>query len=149
VIEKPRGSSPLLCPSAQPEQAGAVAFGVVGGTPEEPRVRPLERPLPVTTDLLVLAEPVRPTEVFRFAAPCMSKGCAHFAESRCTFAAKVTRMLPEVAESLPECDIRPRCRWFDQEGGAACARCPQVVTDDVIRLRELALAADPTTPIPR
>jgi hypothetical protein len=148
VTEKPRRSLPLLCPSAQPEQDGAVAFGVVGGTPEEPLVRPLERPLPVTTDLLQLARPVRPTEVFRFAAPCMGKGCAHFVDSHCKFATKVVRMLPDVVDSLPECDIRSQCRWFDQEGRAACLRCPQVVTDDVIRLQELALAVDPSTPVP-
>src|SRR6266545_1833905 len=120
-----RPSSPL-CPSAQPEWEGAVAIGVVGGTVEEPRVRPLARPLPVSQKLLQLAEPVRPTEVFRFAAPCLCTGCRHFGESACQLAAKVVRMLPVVTDALPECDIRPRCRWFAQEGGEACLRCPQI-----------------------
>ena len=140
--------SPLLCPSAQPEMTGVVAVGIVGGTPEEPRVRPLEHPMPVSPELLALTEPVSPTEVFRFAAPCLCAGCGHFADSTCRFAAKVARMLPRVSEGLPECDIRPRCRWFVQEGGEACLRCPQIVTDGVHLSPELRLAADPTTAVP-
>ena len=140
--------SALLCPSAQPEMKGAVAIGIVGGTPEDPCVRPLEQPMPATPELLMLAEPVTPTEVFRFAAPCLCAGCAHFADSTCQFAAKLVRMVPRASQGLPECDIRPRCRWFAQEGREACLRCPQVVTDGVQMSPELRLAADPTTPVP-
>jgi hypothetical protein len=125
---------------------GAVAIGIVAGTAQEPRVRPLESPVPVTAELLALAEPVRPTEVFRFAAPCLTTGCRHFAGTTCQLAAKVVRMLPTAVDGLPECDIRPRCRWFMQEGGAACRRCPRIVTDDAHPSPELRLAADPTTP---
>jgi len=71
-------SSPLLCPSAQPEMTDAVVIGVVGGDAETPQLRPLERPLPVTPELLALAEPAAPTEVFRFSAPCLTAGCRHF-----------------------------------------------------------------------
>jgi hypothetical protein len=111
-------------------------------------VRPLERPMPVTPELLALTEPVRPTEVFRFAAPCLGAGCSHFADSTCRFAAKVVRMLPSASKRLPDCDTRSRCRWFAQEGGEACRRCPQIVTDGVHPSPELRLAADPTTTVP-
>lgn len=135
-----------LCPSAQPSFVDSLAIGVVGGTAEEPRVHPLKKPLPVTLELLELAEPVRPTEVFRFAAPCLSTGCAHFAESSCRLATRVVALLPEVQEKLPTCGIRRRCQWFAQEGAAACRRCPQVVTDDANRSTEITFAADPRTP---
>jgi hypothetical protein len=140
--------SPPLCPSAQPDWQGAVAIGVVGGSAAEPRVRPLEHPLPVTPALLELARPVEPTEVFRFAAPCRCNGCGHFSGSRCGLAAKVVRMTPEVTAELPECDIRPRCRWFGQEGREACMRCPGVATHDANISAELRAAADPTVPVP-
>ena len=143
-----RGARPL-CPSAPPHLKGAVAIGVVGGTVAEPRVRPLEHPVPVTDDLLALAGDVRPTEVFRFAAPCLCQGCAHFGEDRCGLAAKVVRLVPPVQDDLPECDIRSECRWYGQEGPEACRRCPSVVTDDVFRLVELRDAADPRTPVPQ
>jgi len=50
--------------------ANSFVFGVVNGTADEPRLRHLTEPQPVTLELLELAAPVRPTEVFRFAAPC-------------------------------------------------------------------------------
>jgi len=35
--ETPLGSPPL-CPSAQPQMEGSTIIGVVGGTPEQPRL---------------------------------------------------------------------------------------------------------------
>lgn len=137
-----------LCPSAQPDWEGAVAIGVVGGTVDEPRITPLERPLPVTPELLQLAEPVTPSEVFRFAAPCLCEGCGHFEGSTCNLAAKIVRMVRPAGDALPACDIRPRCRWFRQEGRDACLRCPLVVTADAHPSPEILVAADPATPVP-
>jgi hypothetical protein len=37
-------------------------------------------------------------------------------------------MLPPVVDSLPPCVIRKECRWFAQEGAAACMRCPEITT---------------------
>ena len=122
------GAPRPLCPSAQPEWTGSVAIGVVGGTVDEPYVTPLASPQPVTDELLRLAGPVEPAEVFRFAAPCLCKGCAHFQGERCRLVERVVGLLPVVASDLPECGIRPDCRWWRQEGRAACLRCPQVVT---------------------
>ena len=137
-----------LCPSAQPDWKGAVATGVVGGSAERPRVRPLEHPLPVTAELLELASPVEPTEVFRFAAPCRCSGCGHFTGSRCGLAAKVVRMVPQATADLPECDIRARCRWFAEEGEAACLRCPAIATHDANVSAEIRRAADTSTAVP-
>ena len=71
-----------------------------------------------------------PDEVFRIAAPCACSGCGHFdsTQSSCTLAQKIVRWVPMVSESLPVCSIRSECRWWQQEGRAACLRCPQVVT---------------------
>ena len=30
---------------------------------------------------------------------------------------------------LPECSIRPQCRWYLQSGETACRACPEVITD--------------------
>ena len=119
-----------LCPSAQPEWDGATVIGVVSGTVQEPRVVPLVAPQPVTDEILALAAPVTPTEVFRFAAPCMNTGCVHFAAAKCRLATRIVQLLPEVGGQLPACTIRAHCRWWQQEGRAACLRCPQVVTDN-------------------
>jgi hypothetical protein len=144
----PGVETPLLCPSANPGMTESMAFGVVGGTPEQPHLQHLERPVPVTDELLALAGPVTPTEVFRFAAPCACNACPNFSGSRCSLATRIVRLLPVATETLPPCRIRSRCRWWHEEGKEACLRCPQVVTDNYRPSDLMRLASDPATPVP-
>jgi hypothetical protein len=140
------GSAPSpkpICPSAQPDWRGSVLIGVVGGTANEPRVSYLGKSRPVTDELLKLADPVSPTEVFRFAAPCLCKGCVHFETGRCHLVERVVSLLPEVTKELPACEIRPNCRWWLQEGPTACSRCPQVVTNNHNPSNRMIQAARP------
>jgi hypothetical protein len=134
-----------LCPSAQPDWEGSRTIGVIGGTASEPEVAYLSEAQPVTPELLDLARPVKPTEVFRFAAPCANKECAHFSaeQSTCKLAEKIVRWAPIVVDKLPACTIRPDCRWWQQEGRAACLRCPQVVTERLQAPEPLSKAANP------
>jgi hypothetical protein len=131
------------CPSAQPDWPTARIIGVVGGTPEQAQVAFLNEPAPLNKELLALAEPLQPTEVFRFTAPCASAACTHFGEGRCRLASKIVRLLPEVTSELPSCPIRSECRWWSQEGPTACLRCPQVVTHDGLQNEAWQKAADP------
>lgn len=133
----------IMCPSAQPEMTGSVAFGVVGGTAEDPRVSWIEKPVPVTAEILALTGEVPPTQVLRIAAPCQESACCHFDGTDCRLATKLVQLMPAVTQSLPPCRIRPDCRWFLQEGRAACAVCPQIVTYSVNPSEELATAATP------
>jgi hypothetical protein len=119
----------LLCPSARGHPGVSVLIGVVGGTPEAPRVMPTEVALEVTPELLEMAGPVEPTEVFRFASSCQGCACPHFSNDACQLAVRSVEVLSEVTDKLPHCAIRPLCRWFRQEGPAICRRCPQIVTD--------------------
>lgn len=119
-----------LCPSARPEIAGSVVFGLIGGTVTEPKVTYLKQQLPVTDELLAKAAPVTPTEIFRTAAPCATKKCQHFDGQDCRLAARVAEKLPAIVAELPPCSIRRDCRWWQQEGKAACMRCPQIITDN-------------------
>jgi hypothetical protein len=122
---------------------GSHIFGVVGGTVDEPRVAYLDEPQPVTTELLKLTEPVLPTEVFRFAAPCAGHGCRHFDGVNCQLATRTVNNLPEAVDLLPPCAIRPNCRWWKQEGKAACLRCPLVVTYNINPSDIITLIASP------
>lgn len=119
-----------LCPSAQPEMAGAQAIGLIDHTLAEPEVQYLERPLPASPDLLALAHPLQPTEIFRFSAPCQTKACSHWSGERCKLATRIVQQLPAVISVLPRCHVRATCRWYAQEGKEACYRCPQVVTQN-------------------
>jgi len=118
-----------LCPSARPEMERSVVFGVVGGTAERPRLAYLDEPVPVTEEVLALAGPAGPTRILRIGAPCAGHGCRHFDGADCRLVTRVVELLPPVVDGLPACRLRPECRWWQQEGKAACLRCPQVVTD--------------------
>jgi hypothetical protein len=143
-MESKSNSTSPLCPSARENQSNSVAFGIAAGTVEEPRVSYLPEIQPVTDELLALAEPVTPTEVFRFAAICVEQGCAHFDGTDCRLAQRIVKGLSEVTDTLPPCRIRQDCRWWLQEGKAACLRCPQVVTDNY---SPSAIVAEVATPV--
>jgi hypothetical protein len=81
------------------------------------------------------------SQVFRLAARCEETKCSHFDGARCQLAVRIAKLLPEADEKLPACVIRPECRWFRQEGRAACLRCPQILTGNSEadeRLQEVA-----------
>ena len=146
MSEKTGPASPRSCPSARPEMEGSVVFGVVtmtGERPGESRVGYLEKTLPVTEEILALSGPVLPTEIFRFGAPCAGQACQHFDGSHCRLAQRIVGVLPIVADDLPPCRLRPTCLWWQQEGRAACLRCPQIVSQSYDPTEELRRAAMP------
>ena len=103
-------------------------LGVISRDAEAPRLAYLDEAMPATPQTLELAAPLDPSLVFRLSARCEEKKCTHFDGVDCQLAVRIARMLPEVVDHLPACNIRPDCRWFRQEGRAACVRCPQIVT---------------------
>jgi hypothetical protein len=113
-----RAEQPLKCPSAQPGMGDVQILGVISRDAEEPRLAYLDEAMPAAPETLELAAPLDVSQVFRLSARC----------SHCQLAVRIARMLPEVVDHLPACNIRPDCRWFRQEGRAACVRCPQIMT---------------------
>jgi hypothetical protein len=95
------------CPSAQPDMAGARVFGVLRSGPDGPRTGYLDHAVDAT---------------------CEESRCSHFDGTDCRLATRIVQLLPPVVAVLPRCAVRNECRWFAQEGRAACLRCPQVVT---------------------
>ena len=138
-----RSSTSLMCPSADTDMAGSVIFGIVVGTPAEPDVVHLDRVKPIPPELLALDAPVKPTEIFRIAATYIETGCRHFEGTNCRLTTRIVAGLPPVTDRLPACAIRATCRWWHQEGAAACLRCQQVVRDNYIASDELIHAIDP------
>jgi hypothetical protein len=140
--------SELFCPSAPADADGGVLFGVVGGTVENPRVAYLAEPIPVRPEILELSEPARPNEVFRIGAPCAAEACQHYDGDRCSLVRQLVRDIAPVAESVPPCRLRPQCRWWHEEGPAACRRCPLVVTEQPNPSPEMRHAARPAAGTP-
>lgn len=130
MADSSKADSVTLCPSARSDWEDSKVFGVIGGTVETPIVSYLQQPqLPADYTAQLGDTKITPEEVFRIAAPCEEKGCQHFDGQDCKLAVRVVEKLSVVAEQLPPCAIRRSCRWWQQEGGAACMRCPQVITD--------------------
>ena len=133
----------LFCPSAQPGMTDPVILGVRGSSAEDPLLRYLDEPAPVTPQLLSITAPLEPTAIYRFAARCEERSCVHFDGTNCQLATRIVQILPAVVDSLPSCRIRPTCRWWVQEGRAACMRCPDILTYSENPSEMVAQAARP------
>lgn len=118
-------------------------FAVVTGTEENPGLRWLEQAVAVTPELLEMSAPVEPQRIFRIAVTCQESRCVHFDGQDCTLAQRIVDLVPPSADHLPRCAIRSACRWFNQEGSAACRRCPLVITHSYEPSAALREAATP------
>jgi len=103
-------------------------LGVVEQQGPTPRLVYLEQAPPATPEILARAAPLKPTELYRLSATCAEGKCPHFDGADCRLATRVVQILPAVVDALPPCAIRKDCRWFSQEGGAVCRRCPDITT---------------------
>ena len=120
----------VLCPSAPP-QAGAL---LLGRFTEEGSLAFAAKPLPVTASFLAAAEATGDIgKRFRFASRCTQSACSRWQNGKCSVGMAAARVAEqqklEKPPDLPACVIRPQCRWFAQEGAAACRICPHVVYD--------------------
>lgn len=121
-----------LCPSARCEE-GAILLGVVGPDGAVGYVTPELR---IDRAFVERAHQGRaPEKRFRFSQPCVEAGCRYWTGSQCAVIQGMRQAAAEAdpAEiplaSVPKCSIRPRCRWFAQEGAAACRVCSYVITN--------------------
>jgi hypothetical protein len=137
----PEDKQMLYCPSAQPDMENCRVLGVVGGTANAAQVAYVNEHVPASPELLARSAPLKPTEVFRLAAHCEGKACRHFDGTNCNLATRIVQILPAVVDSLPACAIRSNCRLYQQEGRAACLRCPQVITESFEPSEEFIRAA--------
>jgi hypothetical protein len=125
--EDPGDASALMCPSSRCEP-GSSLIAIVG---DEGRLAHVTPAMPVDAEFVAAARRHGSPEArMRFASPCLQAGCAQWTGTSCGIIEAV--LAADVAPSggrLPRCAIRPSCRWYAQEGAAACRACPLVVTD--------------------
>ena len=116
-----------MCPSSRCEP-GAVLLGVIVGPGT---LAYASDRLVVDEEFVQIARAGRsPEKRFRFSARCVQSACRQWTGTRCgVIDAVLEAVEPRSTEELPECSIRPDCRWFRQSGAAACAVCPEIVTD--------------------
>jgi hypothetical protein len=115
----------ILCPSAISSCADSFVFGIVG---DENRVIYIKPVMRIEDARALLPAGLTQEEVFRAAAPCIK--CGHWDGNECSLGNRVATLLEPDSQPLPDCAIRPHCRWHLQRGLAACRRCPQVITSN-------------------
>ncbi len=119
-----------MCPSTSVANA-TVFLGMI--TPRG-RVAYVTPEVPMTPeDVAALpSTPGRAQEAqYRLAGPCVESGCGHWSGRHCKLGEELAGLSSDVPDEagLPKCAIRPRCRWFGDQGPAACKVCSYVVTD--------------------
>lgn len=128
------GGGERVCPSSTLGHATHL-LGVVG---PNGRVHYVSPALPITPEFSDRVSAAgSPERRFRFAGPCVESGCQQWTGSRCgVIDAVVAQAETAVAGGidgldtpLRPCPVRRECRWFAQQGAAACHVCPLVATD--------------------
>lgn len=124
------GPAGKTCPSTSCRE-GALLLAVMTQRGSLAYIHP-----PTPVDAAFVAREVargNPDQRFRFAGPCIEDGCPQWAGTRCAIgdmAAKAVDLgMPTSRQHLPACSIRHSCRWYFQQGAAACAACPFIVAD--------------------
>jgi len=130
---KPKSEN-LLCPAAPPHWPDAKVWAIAAGTKDDPQIVPLP-PEPWPPEWAAEALSVAtPRELFRICGTCIK--CKQYwdptqagaqGDGACTLVQRVIANFPE--KPLQWCPIRSVCRWWAQEGAAACSVCPGIVTD--------------------
>ena len=123
-----KDKDPILCPSSRC-QKGAVLLGLVG---PDGIVSYISEKMVVNQEFVQIARRGRtPEKRFRFAGKCVEGACKQWAGNECGVIDEVFNSLDVSGESveIPNCSIRPQCRWYQQRGAAACSVCPFVITD--------------------
>lgn len=123
--------SSKTCPSAPPEP-GSALLGVVAAKGQVAYITPS---VPVTKELLaILGQSGVPVENrLRFSGACVEHRCVQWqgeaGSGRCGLIDQALGVfgIESGAETLPQCGIRPTCRWFAQHNRRACAACPEVI----------------------
>ncbi len=118
----------VLCPSARCSD-GAILLGIVNG---DGTVGFLPERLLIDQEFVDAAHRGRtPEKRFRFSNRCVQGACRQWTGDRCGVIDRVMDFLgtTEPPADLPRCSIRTQCRWYGQNGPAACSACPLVITD--------------------
>jgi hypothetical protein len=119
-----------MCPST-PKANATVFLGMI--TPAG-RVAYVTPAMPAEVALSGLPDGAGPAESqYRLAGPCVTSSCGFWTGEHCGLGARLVESYREAAvpdeATLPRCAIRRTCRWYAEQGPAACPACSHVVTD--------------------
>jgi hypothetical protein len=131
-VGDPMSESAILCPSWRCE-AGASLIGII--LPNGSVAFSKDRIVVDDAFVEIARQGRSPEKRFRFSSTCKRAACVQWADGKCSISEIIVRdhqeRHPDSNEPfvLPECSIRPHCRWHLQSGDEACRACPEVITD--------------------
>jgi len=114
-----------------PSSLGQVGSNVLGVVNPSGTIGFFKQPIEVTPEFLEDAGDNESLERrFRFSNKCVQSGCKQWTGKECGVIKAVLALESIPAKKdLPDCSIRKTCRWFSQEGPAACNGCRYVITN--------------------
>lgn len=133
----------MLCPSTTLDRATALIGLVDRAEHAEGRITYMVDRCDVPRALHDAAGEIDVGTVARLAGPCAQSGCAHHTSGGCTLAERITATLPVVVDRLPTCSIRRTCRWWHDQGAAACHRCPAITSSAPAEPTMVSVGAPP------
>ncbi|GGM21537.1 hypothetical protein GCM10011608_02740 [Micromonospora sonchi] len=119
-----------MCPSTTAANA-TVFLGMI--TPAG-RVAYVTPPMPAEVALATADAASGPVESrYRLAGPCVTSRCGFWTGDHCGLGERLVASYAETTgepkTNLPHCAIRRSCRWYAEQGPAACTPCSHVTTD--------------------
>jgi hypothetical protein len=118
------------CPSSH-AKPGAILLGKVN---ESGTIGYIQTPIEIDEAFIEAAGDMDLERSFRFSSKCVKNGCAQWQDGQCGVIKKVMQFNEGFHlqhPALPDCSIRPTCRWYSQEGEKACSYCPYVITNSM------------------
>jgi hypothetical protein len=116
------------CPSSSIQ----LDANLLGAVNEDGSVGFFSNPVKVDEEMIASLQKINDPETkFRFSNTCIEKGCNQWKNGACSIIKNVMQnnMELELVANLPNCSIRPTCRWYAQEGSSACSFCPHIITN--------------------
>jgi hypothetical protein len=115
----------LLCPSA-PASPKATLLGAIQ---TDGSVAFIKDKIVATPEFLsAAAKHGAPESRFRFSSRCLGSACRQWSNDKCSLPERLADLIDANDAPLPQCSIRPQCRWYDQLGTKACGACSVVIT---------------------
>jgi hypothetical protein len=114
-----------------PSSLGQVGSNLLGVVNPSGTVGFFEQPMEVTEEFLEAAGDFDSLERrFRFSNKCIQSGCKQWTGKECSVIKAIVALESIPANNdLPVCSVRSSCRWYYQEGPAACNGCRYVITN--------------------
>jgi hypothetical protein len=113
----------LDCPSMLPGLARGVIAKVVRN---DERLRFLAEEIPVPAALPLAVDSETVLKRARFVGACRTDECGHWTGVTCRLGHAIASVEIQSSSKVAPCAIRSSCRWFKENGSAACAPCQHV-----------------------